>query len=330
MFRPALLVRLVFAAIGASMFVVSAASARPADHVKDGDSAASKPSDEKDKAGAGGAQLGEDGGCREDEKDKDATGSVDASAQIRCPKKLDGGKDKDAAASADDIWNTTEDSTKAYRYVGARYRHVVVPKFVLNLFADGGALSHVPVAGFEFGTRRDHVEYIFSLSFADYATGDIMFKGKGEPDITYEKVNSDLAVIFAKVEILYEIPLDKKSHFALLIGGGVGIGGVVGDLYRAQAHPVTGSDPSQPGQWGRCSASGVPDIAYCSDNNDHFGNYSEPSWANGGSKPFVFPWIALPQVSFRYKPLKFLQARADVGLALSSGFYFGGSIDYIL
>jgi hypothetical protein len=237
-------------------------------------------------------------------------------------------KDKPAASG---IWDTAEDPTKPYRYVGARYRHVIVPQFVLNLFTEGGALTHVPVAGLEFGTRRDHLEYIFSLSYADYATGDLLIRGSGQPAFSNELVNSDLGVIFGKVEILYEIPLDKKSRFALLIGGGVGIGGVIGDLYRAQAYPKQlNADPTDPTQWGRCTASGQPDIAYCSNDNQAFGKYAEPSWASGGSKPFVFPWIAVPQVSFRYKPLKFLQARVDAGLALTSGFYFGGSIDYVL
>ena len=290
MHRTALLTRFVLPAIGASMFFASTAFARPADDAKEGESTADKSSSEKD---------------------------------------------KEVVVPADSIWNTTEDHTKSYKYVGARYRHVIVPQFVLNLFADGGALSHVPVAGLEFGTRRDHVEYIFSLSYADYATGDLLMKGKGEPNFNYELINSDLGVIFGKVEILYEIPLDKKSRFAFLIGGGVGIGAVVGDLYQSQAYPkqpvaIGGDPPTDPKQWGRCSASGVPDTAYCSNDNDHFGKYAQPSWAGGGSKPFVFPWIALPQVSFRYKPLKFLQARVDLGLALSSGFYFGGSIDYIL
>lgn len=238
---------------------------------------------------------------------------------------------KEAAQPAGSITDTAEDSGKSYQYVGLRYRHVVVPKFLLNLFVDGGALSHVPIGGAEFGTRRNRVEYIFSLSYADYSTADLMFKGSSQPDTALEKINSDLGVIFGKVEILYEIPLDKKGHFAFLIGGGVGIGGVVGDLYRAQAYPLTpGASPSDPSQWGRCSSRGTPDGTYCANENNHFGPYAEPSWASGGSKPLVFPWIALPQASFRYKPLKFLQARVDLGLALSSGFYFGGSIDYIL
>lgn len=288
MLRTALLTRFVFAAIGASMFFASNAFARPSDETKDGDSAASSSSTEKDKK---------------------------------------------EAAPADSIWNTTEDPGKPYRYVGARYRHVVVPQFVLNLFADGGALSHVPIGGLEFGTRNHHVEYVFSVSYADYSTPDLLFKGKGQPDLSYELVNSDLGVIFAQVEILYEIPLDKQNRFAFLIGGGVGLGGVVGDLYRAQAYPKdqTATPPStNAADWARCSASGVPSVPYCSNDNSHFGKFAEPSWASGGSKPFVFPWIALPQASFRYKPFKFLQARVDLGLALSSGFYFGGSIDYIL
>jgi hypothetical protein len=290
MLRTALLTRFVFPAIGASMFFASNAVARPADDAKDGESPADTSSSEKD---------------------------------------------KEAAPPADSIWNTAEDPTKSYRYVGARYRHVIVPQFVLNLFADGGALNHVPIAGLEFGTRRDHLEYVFSLSYADYATGDMLFKGKQQPPISYELINSDLGVIFGKVEILYEIPLDKKGRFAFLIGGGVGLGAVVGDLYRAQAYPkgdITDPDPpTDVNQWNRCRALSDPAAPlYCSNDNEHFGNYSEPSWAGGGSKPFIFPWIALPQASFRYKPLKFLQARVDVGLALSSGFYFGGSIDYIL
>ena len=47
-----------------------------------------------------------------------------------------------------------------------------------------------------------------------------------------------------------------------------------------------------------------------------------PGWANGGSKPFIFPWISLPQLSLRVKPIKQLQTRADVGFSLT-GFFFG-------
>jgi len=244
-------------------------------------------------------------------------------------------KDTDAPAKTEsagtsDIWDTREDSHKTYRYIGARYRHTIVPKFVLNFFADGGSTVNVPMGGLEFGQRRDHIEYIISVDYADYSKSGLLFKGKKEPDTSYEIADSELAVIFAKIEILYDIPLDAKNHWSLLVGGGVGLGGVIGTLKRTQAYPnVTGADPNNPEQWSRCKAAGDPASPYCDTTNNHY-NYAEPSWASGGSKPFVFPWIALPHVAVRYKPMKYMQARLDLGLALSSGFYFGLGLDYIL
>ena len=44
------------------------------------------------------------------------------------------------------------------------------------------------MVGPEFGTRRDHLEYDFSLSYADYSKGHMLFKGKSEPDTVYERV----------------------------------------------------------------------------------------------------------------------------------------------
>jgi len=57
------------------------------------------------------------------------------------------------------------------------------------------------------------------------------------------------------------------------------------------------------------------------------GAYSEPSWAKGGSLPMIFPWIALPQFGFRYKPIKQFQTKFDFGFS-TSGFFFGLSASY--
>ncbi len=301
MSRKALLARFALLTVGASLFVTSTAVAQPSEDGfdKDAEDTMAGKAQSKEEASAGDKMPGE--------KEK---------------------KTKDSGASG--IWDTKEDPTKSYRYVGIRYRHGIIPRGILNIFADGGATVQVPMGGLEFGSRRDRLEYVFSLSYADYSKGDMLFKGKGQPDISYERVQSDLAILYGKFEILYEVPLDGRSRFSLLFGGGVGIGGVIGDLYRRQVYPGTGSDPGVPSQWNDCTGLGTPNALYCEVDNGHFGDYAEPSWANGGSKPFIFPWIALPQVSFRYKPLKMLQARADVGFALTSGVYFGASIDYIL
>jgi hypothetical protein len=240
-------------------------------------------------------------------------------------------EDKPVVEKESEVWNTREDPTKTYRYVGLRFRDTIVPKAILNIFLDGGATVNVPMVGLEFGTRRDNLELIFSLSYADYTKTAMLAKGKNEPDVAYELIESDLRLLYGKIEILYNVPLDSKSRWTIQIGGGVGIGGVLGDLKRNQVFPgQSGADPGNPQEWRKCLGQGNPGGGYCDNANEHFGDYSEPSWANGGSKPFIFPWIALPQLSVRYKPIKYLQARADVGFAITSGVYFGLGIGYIL
>jgi hypothetical protein len=95
---------------------------------------------------------------------------------------------------------------------------------------------------------------------------------------------------------------------------------------------VAKPSPDNPRDWKPCNSAGGS--SYCDAANNHFSptnnvrdGYDEPSWANGGSKPLIFPWIALPQVSFRYKPIRQLQTRADVGFS-TSGFFFGVSAGY--
>jgi hypothetical protein len=245
-------------------------------------------------------------------------------------------------AAADDKNDPFEDPTKTYRFIGLRFRDAVIPKFMLNWFADGGRNVNVPMFGPEFISRRDHLEYAVALMYADYSMSPFLFKGHKEPDIAYELVQSSLKLFYATVDILYEIPLDKKGdktgHFALLIGGGVGFAGVVGSLYRSQAYPLGNAPPDNQTQWRPCPA---PGGLYCGTNNNHFspsatgnsqavngkGSYEEPSWANGGSKPFVFPWLAIPQISLRYKPIKQFQTKVDLGFS-TTGFFFGASASY--
>lgn len=277
------------------------------------------------------AQPSEDGFDKDPKDTMD--GKTNDKAEASSGDKMPGEKDKSPKPAGEDaLWNTKEDVLKPTRYVGLRFRDAILPKAILNIFADGGATVNIPMVGLEFGTRRDRLEYVLSLSYADYSSGDMLFKAKNDLDFAYERVQSDMAVISAQIELLYEFPLDDKDRYTLLVGGGVGIGGVIGDLHRRQVYPgQTGADPADPTQWNDCKGAGDPfGGLYCDGGNDHFGNYTEPSWASGGSKPFIFPWLALPQVSFRYKPIKYVQARADVGFALTSGVYFGLGLGYVL
>ncbi|WP_437635905.1 hypothetical protein [Sorangium sp. So ce854] len=224
-----------------------------------------------------------------------------------------------------------EKEGKAYKFIGLRFRNVIVPKFMINLFADGGSTVNVFTFGPEFTTRKNGLELDLALSYADYSMDPFLFKGKNDNQFAWEMVSSDMKLVYFTSDLLFEIPIDEeKGRFSLLVGGGVGLGVVFGDLRRAQAYPngtVANPSPDDVSGWSRCAGPGGPGGAYCDASNNHYGDYNEPSWVNGGAKPSVFPWVSFPQVSFRYKPIKQLQTRLDVGMSIT-GFFFGMSAGY--
>jgi hypothetical protein len=46
--------------------------------------------------------------------------------------------------------------------------------------------------------------------------------------------------------------------------------------------------------------------------NNHYGNYTEPSWANGDWKPIVFPWLYV-QAGLRFRPFHQFMMRVEAG-----------------
>jgi hypothetical protein len=223
-----------------------------------------------------------------------------------------------------------EDPGKAYRFVGMRFRDVILPQFMVNVFAEGGSTVNVFMFGPEFSTRKDSLEFDFALSFADYSMEKSLFRGHGENELSYEEVSSTMKGLYFTLDVLYDIPIEKKHEISLLVGGGVGLGFLAGNLYRQQVRRKDESvpiDPENPETWQVCDPVSRQPPSFCDDKNDHYGDYSEPSWANGGARPFILPWISIPQVSLRYKPIKQLQTRFDTGFSLS-GFFFGLSAGY--
>lgn len=278
-----------------------------------------------------------------EEFDKSADDKIAAKKNEDAEKgaKMPGEKEKVAPPDPDaEKYDPKEDPSKAYRFIGWRFRDVIVPKFMVNIFADGGATVNVFMTGPEVTIRKDRIEYDFSLQYADYSMNPFMFKSKKDDVDAYEIVASNMKLIYLTLDLLYDIPLDTKGRFDFLFGGGVGLAAVFGNLWRTQASPKTKTpDPTSAQNWDACQGPSATPVApnghpYCDSSNSHFTNgvfpqdsYSEPSWANGGSKPFIFPWISLPQLSLRVKPIKQLQTRADVGFSLT-GFFFGLSAAY--
>jgi hypothetical protein len=108
----------------------------------------------------------------------------------------------------------------------------------------------------------------------------------------------------------------------------VGLGFLFGDLKRTQATLPAGASPGDADAYVPCTAQGVPNAIYCDDINDHYGDYSEPNWFNGGAKPALFPWLTA-QIGLRYQPHEKVVTRLDLGIG-TSGLFFGVGADYSL
>lgn len=273
------------------------------------------------------ARADEDEGF--DKKGDDAI-AADKNAKGEKGDKMPGEKEKAAPApeAPNPKYDPLEEEGKRYNFVGMRFRDVIVPQFMINWFASGGATVNVFMFGPEFTTRKNGTELDFAVQYADYSMNPFMFKGNNEPDTAYEVVSSSMKMVLFTADLLYNVPIDKTGKFSFLVGAGIGFGVVFGDLKREQAYPIDGSgkaDPNDVNKWGTCLEPGSS--LFCDSSNKHYNGYTEPSWANGGSKPNIFPWLSLPQLSFRYKPIKQLQTRFDTGFS-TSGFFFGLSAGY--
>lgn len=232
---------------------------------------------------------------------------------------------KDIGTDDDDLSNKKNETEY---FLGMRFRDFIAPSFIFDLFVDGGATVNVFTFGPEFTVRTGNFDIELAATYGDFSMDEVMFKSKKDEPRAYEVVSSDLKMLSITVDLLGNIALDKERKYSILIGGGVGLGGVLGNIYRSQAYP---KDPNKISEersdWVKCAAVGDPaapqnGVNWCDNSNENYNDHSEPSWANGGSKPFLFPYIALPHLAFRAQPIEHLQMRVDTGFSIY-GFFFG-------
>jgi hypothetical protein len=217
-----------------------------------------------------------------------------------------------------------EDPKSTYYFVGVRYRAHIVPKFMINLFGDGGTTVFANGVGPELTVRKNGFEYVFSAWWTKYAFDWTPFKGSSDPNTAWELVKSNIQVLYLTTDFNWTHQVSPV--FGLNLGIGAGIGIVWGDLNRNQAYPRAGTAGNSPDSYVQCIGQGNPDPVYCGADNPHYGSYVEPSWANGGQKPLFFPWLGVgPGV--RIKPHRNFMMRIDVGWGLV-GPYFGASGNY--
>jgi hypothetical protein len=267
---------------------------------------------------------------KEKEKSTDSESAEEESAEEAPKKKAKASDDESTPVQAEaDPNSPVEEPGKTYHFLGLRYRAIIVPKFMINLFGEGGRTVVVHSFGPEAGIRKDGFEYDFGLWFANYAMEDTPFKAKNDPDVSWELVKSELKVLYLTADFLWSHELSPQ--FAINYGLGAGFGIVWGNLFRVQAFPPSADAIDDPYQWQRCISHTDPrdtlgDYCEIPDDNEHFDNFQESSWANGGSKPVLFPWLAL-QTGVRFKPHRNFAARVDLGFG-TSGFFVGVGADY--
>lgn len=231
--------------------------------------------------------------------------------------------------------NVTETYERTYLFAGLRYRGIVLPKFLLDAFVDGGQTVYSNQIGLELDIRKNGFSIIPAISYAEFGTNDILFKDKNAADFVgnYAVGNSGLKALQLTVDLLWSAKIHKMLDFEYGIGLGIGV--VFGNLLNNWVKEGTGNPQYTAGNgktYVQCGEEG-PVGSGCN-TKDHqnsqvarVNGYQEPSWANGGSKPNVIPWVAIPQIGLRFKPVKQFESRLGIGLSVT-GFWFGLSGNY--
>lgn len=234
-------------------------------------------------------------------------------------------KDKErVAAGHNSVW---EDPKEQYLFIGARYRLQRVPQFLQTLFAEGGSPLWVHTPGVEFGIRNNGFETNIFAMLGMYSLDSVPFKGKSDPELAWELIDANYKVLFLGADFMWSTP-EFTDGLSVVYGAGIGLGLVFGDMNRTQAYP----NPDGSGGFLPCANAfdprgAVSPIAnYCDAANNHYNGYVEPSWADNGSSPLIFPWLG-GQVGLRYKAHKRFVGRLELGVTITS-LFFGIGADY--
>ena len=212
--------------------------------------------------------------------------------------------------------------TRPTSWLGARYYGVVLPKFVMNIVADGGRTLPVPGGAFTFTTQASDAEITVALGYLSYRMGDTPVKPRGQPDTEWEWMSSSLQAFTATVDLMWSFPLDAAGNVNFRVGGAVGMGWMfTGELSRVQSYPKDGK-PGDPSTYLKCRGPNDPwgTFHYCNaldKDATHYPGYNEPDWFHRGIRPLVFPVLVLPQLGLSFRPTPTLAIDLDTGVSLS-------------
>lgn len=213
--------------------------------------------------------------------------------------------------------------------IGARYRALVLPKGLINLFGvDGGRTVFRNGVGGEvggyFGKSADGFLVMGSIWWLGYGLKPTAFKGKNDDDTAWEIIESTMGALYFTVDTMWDHKIAAGLSFN--VGAGFGLGVVTGKLYRNEAY-VNNYNPDLPAD------NGWPNLSYCRTPAGLPGPNGTVECPDGGNygqsdRWPVYPWINF-QVGLRYQPVDWFVGRFDMGIG-SSGIWFGLGADYSL
>lgn len=216
--------------------------------------------------------------------------------------------------------------------LGARYRALITPKFLINMFGVDGGRTVVlhglgPEIGGYFGKTADGFMVLFSPWFVGYGLEETPFKGKNDDDTAWEIIESNMKVWYLTVDAMWDHKI--VDRWSVNVGIGAGLGIVTGRLLRNEAYQTPGGedpDVAADKDW--------PDLSYCQGPNvpngtecpsDGVYNITQGGFSDRWP---VYPWLNF-QTGIRYQPVDEFVGRLDLGLG-SSGFWIGIGADYSL
>ena len=222
------------------------------------------------------------------------------------------------AEKTSEISVSDEDVSSADPWFGGRGRVFVIPGFFWRIVGDGGRTVFAPGGALSFTTKTGNADLMLTVGYAYYGWKPMPLKGRNAPETDWEIVESSLHNVNATVELAWRSALDDGGHWEFYWGGGIGLGwALAGDILRTQAYPPD-LRPGDPYTYQKCAGPNDPpgSYLYCNEldhDANHYG-YAEPNWFAGGKRPFIYPWLAFPQLGITYHPSKSTAVDLETGL----------------
>jgi hypothetical protein len=249
------------------------------------------------------------------------------------------------ATTEEKVTDVLENKGQSYYFAGLNYRMNIVPAFLINLFVDEGPNTVLTsTVGLAVDVRKDHFSIVPGINFTEYGFDPVLFlqKGKAASDPgNWGLVHSTLKAVYITVDLLWSVPIAKQGQVDFEFGFSAGLGGVFGDLYNTwvsntNSPPATGTayQSKSAGTFYQCYTTGPAGCNASNHQNSTVNKvgpgagYREPNWFDGGgSVPTVFPWLSIPILGFRIKPIKQLEMRLNGGFSIT-GFFANFAMYY--